>query len=601
MSSVNEPVHANKRRRVGKKSTAMVEGDKSALDTAMYDTIRTKRGYERVLVPVAVNVDSVPPRTPIVEEVDINANFSDYREPDVNSIEGIPDTPQRNRLHYMKQFAERVDDILEAIQHRDSLPVPNVCTACGVHQGRWRCKDCTQSNLFCRSCMRHSHRINPFHRIQVWTGHFFRNASLWEVGVYLAINHKSSPTPCSAILGQQDMLERLQQRYDEIDNKVHSPVFDSIYNGAEVIADREGDAEHQAEGQDKDTAGMDVLDRLLAGENVDTLLENEYQTDDVDLEADLDDHDAGATGFIGYISHRSDAGSSSASTREPLPPNHDGLQNQYIRVVHSNGIHHIGLLCCSCGGQDSMINDLFFAGMVPASFDRIRTLFTIAVLDQFRYCNLEMKSSAYQFFQLLRRTTQPMNPSNVVNLYHELRRLSRLWRWIKKLKWAGRGQGSDQSAEPKPGSLGIFCPACPQVGVNIDDRWKEDPNRWVYRRVLTADGNFKADHVRQRAPTDDIWLSNGLGMTTNREAYAAFLQKAHEQKTVSLILLPMLPHFTINLEGTMRNELPCNRAGHDIFALMRCNRHCCHCLRSAWLFCTQQYCRPQPRRTAKEC
>jgi hypothetical protein len=49
-----------------------------------------------------------------------------------------------------------------------------------------------------------------------------------------------------------------------------------------------------------------------------------------------------------------------------------------------------------------------------------------------------------------------------------------------------------------------------------------------------ADGNFKADHVRQKKAADDIWLSDGTGMTTRQSEYKAFLLTAQERKTVSL-------------------------------------------------------------------
>ena len=58
----------------------------------------------------------------------------------------------------------------------------------------------------------------------------------------------------------------------------------------------------------------------------------------------------------------------------------------------------------------------------------------MAVLDWFWCCNLEMKSSAYQFFQMLCRITNPLNPFQVSNLYHKLCHLSRLWRLVKKLR-----------------------------------------------------------------------------------------------------------------------------------------------------------------------
>lgn len=47
-----------------------------------------------------------------------------------------------------------------------------------------------------------------------------------------------------------------------------------------------------------------------------------------------------------------------------------------------------------------------------------------------------------------------------------------------------------------------------------------------------ADGNFKADHVRQKAAAVDIWLSEGGGMTAKRDEYKDFLDMAFERSTV---------------------------------------------------------------------
>ena len=55
---------------------------------------------------------------------------------------------------------------------------------------------------------------------------------------------------------------------------------------------------------------------------------------------------------------------------------------------------------------------------------------------------------------------------------------------------------------------------------------------WVYRRFYVADGNFKADHVRQKN-TVETWLSEGGGMMANRDAYQSFLRTATERLTVS--------------------------------------------------------------------
>lgn len=50
--------------------------------------------------------------------------------------------------------------------------------------------------------------------------------------------------------------------------------------------------------------------------------------------------------------------------------------------------------------------------------------------------------------------------------------------------------------------------------------------------MFVADGNFKADHVRQ-VSDGDVWLFDGAGMAPNRADYMDFLSKAIERLTVS--------------------------------------------------------------------
>ena len=66
----------------------------------------------------------------------------------------------------------------------------------------------------------------------------------------------------------------------------------------------------------------------------------------------------------------SDSGPETGAARESGPeldpssdfhdsrPEADGLNNAYIRVLHTNGIHHIGLVTCSCRGDEKIPLDL---------------------------------------------------------------------------------------------------------------------------------------------------------------------------------------------------------------------------------------------------
>jgi len=151
----------------------------------------------------------------------------------------------------------------------------------------------------------------------------------------------------------------------------------------------------------------------------------------------------------------------SASVGDRRVPTSNALDNTYVRVIHTNGVHHLAMVACRCRGSANVPLDLLGGGLMPASFDHIKTLFSTAVLNHFRLCNLELKASAYQFYQLICHMTQPLAPASVANLYHELCRMSCLWTWMKKLKWAGYGHNNKDTTNSDAGELANFCLACP--------------------------------------------------------------------------------------------------------------------------------------------
>ena len=163
----------------------------------------------------------------------------------------------------------------------------------------------------------------------------------------------------------------------------------------------------------------------------------------------------------------------------PEVPTRDAFQNSYVRIVHTNGLHHLAMVSCRSHGAEFLPRDLIASRLVPASFQNIRTLFSAQLLDFFRLCNLELKALAYSFYHLLRRLTMPMAPAEVADLYNEFRRMTRLWRWMKKLKWAGYGHNGKSTKDVKAGELAIFCAACPLPGVNLPPDWKDDVNKYV--------------------------------------------------------------------------------------------------------------------------
>jgi hypothetical protein len=152
------------------------------------------------------------------------------------------------------------------------------------------------------------------------------------------------------------------------------------------------------------------------------------------------------------------------------PPKTDEQDNHFLLIVDASQLLSLPVVYCACeatSDPDMQFLDLQF---FPASFKEIKTVFTFRCLDDFRLSNLECKTSAYQYFQRLRRLTNPAFPNSVPNRYAELRRVSRQWRNLKLRKWFGF---SHRMETPGRGQMALFCAACPQTGVNLPANWQE--------------------------------------------------------------------------------------------------------------------------------
>lgn len=339
---------------------------------------------------------------------------------------------------WMQDFVDRAEDLLQALLAREALPNNGTCVCAEKNLAIWRCRDCTSPPLLCRNCMRHSHSTSQLHNIECWTGSFFRTAYLWEVGVYILVPHHKETEVCESIATQMQILERLQVSKDK-EEQVRLCMASYVGTQQEMTAP---------------DIGITTAPALTDTENENEDTENVEEDNAADLEY-----------MKGYL--MGDV------------PRYDALNNHYVRIVHTNGIHHIALLTCNCHGAEAVHADLMYCRLVPTTFSNYRTLFTVAVLDDFRISNLECKASAYQYFQKLRRQTCPMAPARTPNLYQELLRISRVWRWLKKKKWAGHGHMPSKFNQVAPGELANFCPACPQPGINLPADWIHDPLRYM--------------------------------------------------------------------------------------------------------------------------
>lgn len=160
-------------------------------------------------------------------------------------------------------------------------------------------------------------------------------------------------------------------------------------------------------------------------------------------------------------------------------------------IVASTGIFKHSLQWCTCLIALERHIQLLRARLFPATFISPKTAFTFEVLDHFHLDALECQTSAMNFMSKLHRRTNEIFPGTVLvrinrltqfslwfmypslqNRYQDLLHVSQEWRDLRNHMCGG--QAHDHVTDFVPGALALFCPACPQLGINIplENEWK---------------------------------------------------------------------------------------------------------------------------------
>jgi hypothetical protein len=200
-----------------RRTKRLVEDEDEAADGIAVQTIinQTDTGpvVERHEHPMWSNppINDRPVETQVEPSMDIPLDQEDHYD---SHQSGSPERHSRSQNDYIEEFSERIIPFLYALLSREAMPRTDTCGRCSK-AARWRCRDCTLGQILCRGCMRNQHMECPLHRIEVWTGSYFRRAELWEVGVYILLPHHSDPALCPTLQSQESVLAKFQQNRDE--------------------------------------------------------------------------------------------------------------------------------------------------------------------------------------------------------------------------------------------------------------------------------------------------------------------------------------------------------------------------------------------------
>ncbi|TFK62135.1 hypothetical protein BDN72DRAFT_777467 [Pluteus cervinus] len=304
----------------------------------------------------------------------------------------------------MRNFEPLLPAVEEIIFSHEYCEVAGrLCGHCHIGEALYRCLDCFHAEAMCQTCITARHTQIPFHRIDRWTGTFFKRDSLSSLGMTLHLGHHGAPCP-----------------------------------------------------------------------------------------------------------HKSKA--------------------RTMTIGHINGFHSIPVIFCSCFPLLDDLSQLLGAKLFPPTVSHPASAFTFTLLDQMHAFSLSAKISTYDHHDILQRLTNGAFPQEAPDRYHEVYRVLRLWRLLASKRRSGQTHGIDQVIRSRrPGSLSVRCPACPEVGFNVDkatiDAASEEESH-KYMLYLSIDGNYALKLLRKRSDAKDRPLNEGNGYFVPDEPYKLYLQHA---------------------------------------------------------------------------
>lgn len=286
-------------------------------------------------------------------------------------------------------------------------PPPGVCPMCPAEDMRrplWRCYNCRKFPDLCKRCTRDVHVQDPFHRVGWWNGSFHQDAWLRDAGVSISLCRNTSETSgCS--ISRSSGGRTLPPGFDELEPPKYTSAPSPPVDELPPDVDEKADSPVPALDPVLDYV-TDRVSRLGSGLSALELDEGEMEAAGM--------RDPGDTGED--LSGLDDPGMVRPRGRKSIPRK-DARGNKVLVVLHSNGIHGLGVEFCTCPTCPRLDLQLIENGFYPGSRSDPSTTFTIECLEALLVDNLEADTRCQAYARKLQRFTEPDDPSSSVVCY----------------------------------------------------------------------------------------------------------------------------------------------------------------------------------------
>lgn len=171
---------------------------------------------------------------------------------------------------------------------------------------------------------------------------------------------------------------------------------------------------------------------------------------------------------IGLVVQLGHADGSACSNPHPAPKD--------FCVIDFNGHHNVSLNYCGCdkaGEAGTHQEQLLRRDYYPSTLTEPHTVYTVRLLEHYHIQSLQGKTSMYDYYASLERMTDNTGTKKLQDRYKSFMRVVAQWRFLKRLKRAGRAHDPTGINGTQPGELAVQCPACPHPEINLPPNWED--------------------------------------------------------------------------------------------------------------------------------
>ncbi|KAJ7028941.1 hypothetical protein C8F04DRAFT_1265508 [Mycena alexandri] len=206
-------------------------------------------------------------------------------------------------------------------------------------------------------------------------------------------------------------------------------------------------------------------------------------------------------------------------------------------VLDLGHIHEVSVDFCGCKKRHTTgrRTELLRRRWYPATHDTPRTAATFKMLDFFIIQTHQAKTTMYDFYTAMARSTSGSG-EKLSYRYPEFLRMVRQWRHLQLSKRAGRGHDPSGVNGTRPGELALECPACPRPNVNLPDDWENAPagDKFLYCLFIALDACFRLKRRMISSELRDPGLGTGWAYFVEQEPYRQYLLAATNESEMSM-------------------------------------------------------------------